>query len=287
MSSAKRHGKARQGRRGLHLVLVALAATIAALVAASSTRADAQDPSGADLYAQNCAGCHQAGGVGIEGTFPPLASNPAVADPAYVGGVITNGKSGPLEVLGVQYDSVMAPVAGLSADQVEAISEYVSGLAGGDETTTSTTVATEAPTGGDADRGRDLFIGAKRTSEGTSACASCHTAGDIGNLGGSSLGPDLTDVYAKLGGEAGLSAWLTNPPAPTMTPIFGDHPLTEAEIADLVAYLAEAPNDDEPSDQIDWLLLIGFIGAVVLFAGMAVAWRGMRRTYVETLRSAR
>ncbi len=286
MSSAKRHGKARIGKRGIHLLLVALAATIAALAAASSTRAQAQDPSGADLYTQNCADCHQADGSGLEGTFPPLAGNPAVADASYVAGVIADGTSGPLEVLGVQYDAVMAPVGDLSDDQIQAIASHVSGLADAVAAPTSTAVV-EKPTAGDIDQGRDLFLGSTRTSGGTSACFSCHTAGDVGNLGGLSLGPDLTDVYGTFGGEAGLSAWLANPPAPTMTPIFSENPLTESEIADLVAFLAEAPNEERPSEQLDWLLMVGFLGCVALFAGMAVVWRGMRRPYAETLRSAR
>ena len=188
-------------------------------------------------------------------------------------------------MLGVAYDAVMPPVAGLSEDQVQAIAAHVTGLAGA--APTPTTVAVDEPSGGNSVRGHDLFVGSSGFSNGGSACASCHSAGEVGSLGGSSLGPDLTDVYGRLGGEAGLSGWLTNPPSQTMSPIFGDKPLTEAEIADVVAFLAKAPDADPPPEQLDWLLLAGFIGCGVLFAGMAVAWRGMRKTYVDTLRSAR
>ena len=38
-------------------------------------------PRNALLYVQNCAGCHQAKGTGIAGTFPPLAGNPVVLAP--------------------------------------------------------------------------------------------------------------------------------------------------------------------------------------------------------------
>ena len=102
---------------------------------------------------------------------------------------------------------------------------------------------------------------------------------------------DLTGTYNQFGGEAGLSAWLANPGSPTMAPIFADQPMSEEEISSLVAFLAEAPDREEPADSVDWLLLAGVVGVGVLLAGMAIAWRGMRRPYAQTLtprtRSAR
>jgi mono/diheme cytochrome c family protein len=38
-------------------------------------------PGAGVLYVQNCAGCHQAKGTGVPGTFPPLAGNPVVTAP--------------------------------------------------------------------------------------------------------------------------------------------------------------------------------------------------------------
>ena len=265
------------------------------LVAATtdpSTSVDAQDASGADLYAANCAGCHQPGGEGLEGTFPPLAGNPAATDPELVRTVILEGKTGPIEVLGVQYNGAMPAVGGLSDEQMTALVSYVVGLAEGTgepatpvEPTGSTLPPppAEPPTVGDADNGSDLFRGTDRLAGGAAACASCHTAGEIGNLGGQSLGPDLTGVYQKLGGEPGLTAWLANPASPTMQPIFADNPLSEADIAHLVAFLADAPNQDRPDEASDWMLLAGLGGLLILLGGMAIAWRGMRQTYVQTL----
>lgn len=256
--------------------------------------AEAQDSTGADLYATNCAGCHQPGGEGLSGTFPPLAGNPAAADADYVATVITEGKTGPIEVLGVNYDTAMPAVGGLSDDQLDALVAHVGELAGsGTEEPSEPDQPTEppppapAPAVGDIDRGHDLFIGSNRFDEGGGACSSCHTAGEAGNLGGNSLGPDLTSVYDTFGGEAGMTAWLANPASETMQPIFEDQPLTEAEIADLVAFLADAPSQDRPNNSSDWLLLAGLGGFIILIGGMTIAWRGMRQTYVETLRSRR
>lgn len=48
---------------------------------------------GAQLYTENCGGCHQAQGRGIPGVFPPLAGNPVVlaADPGNVIKVVDRG----------------------------------------------------------------------------------------------------------------------------------------------------------------------------------------------------
>jgi len=56
----------------------------------------APDPTkvrGAQLYAENCSGCHQARGRGVPGVFPPLAGNPVVlaADPNNILKVVDRG----------------------------------------------------------------------------------------------------------------------------------------------------------------------------------------------------
>jgi len=278
--------------------LVALT-TLTTLATAPPSHAGAQDSSGADLYAINCSGCHQVGGEGRPGLYPPLAGNPAAEDPNYVRTVITDGKSGPLDVLGVSYDADMPPVDGLSDQQLDALVTHVVNLALGVDTSgepdqpgqptvpNEPLPPAEPPVNGDVDRGHELFVGRNRLDNGGGACASCHTAGEVGNLGGRSLGPDLTAVYQKLGGEQSLTAWLANPASPTMRPIFKDQTMTETEIADLVAFLADAPDQDQPNATSDWLLLAGLGGLAILLGGMAIAWRGMRRTYVSTLRSRR
>jgi mono/diheme cytochrome c family protein len=94
---------------------------------------------GFEVYTATCAGCHQAGGVGIEGTFPPLIDNPNVMDTAYLVDVINNGLQGEITVNGVTYNGVMPAFSTLSADEVDAIVAYIQGgfivPAGGEEET--------------------------------------------------------------------------------------------------------------------------------------------------------
>jgi mono/diheme cytochrome c family protein len=85
---------------------------------------------GAEVYTAVCASCHQAGGIGIAGQFPPLRDNPNIADAAYVERVIRNGLDGPITVNGETYDSVMPAQPSLSdADIVNVIAYMQSGFA--------------------------------------------------------------------------------------------------------------------------------------------------------------
>jgi len=239
---------------------------------------------GEALFDSNCASCHQSSGVGVVGTYPPLLGNPDAADSAFVEDVIRNGKTGKITVDGVIYDSTMSAKGGsLSDSEITAVVAYVVDLSS--QSLDTTTVDTAALPVGIAARGKQLFRGDVSFTNGGPGCASCHFAGSVGNLGGASLGPDLTYVSEKLGGVPGLSGWLANPPAKTMNPIFTRHPLTSSEIADLSAFLDDAPYHSRRTYFTDMLFFGGAIGALILFAGMAIAWRGMRQTYVEKLRS--
>ncbi|MFV0525377.1 MAG: cytochrome c [Acidimicrobiales bacterium] len=286
-----------RARWGLLLAPLIAAVAIAVVAAPPAAPLAAQGPSGEDVFATACAGCHQAAGEGVEGAFPPLRGNPAAADPATVEAAVTNGVSGPIEVLGVRYDSVMPPVTGLSDADIAAVVDHVVGLAGetsgaatgaGSGTGVASTAGVEpAAVTGDAARGRLLFTGADRLSAGAPACHACHTAGSSGDLGGSGLGPDLTGAYQRLGGDAGLTGWLANPPSATMAPVFASRPLSEQELADLVAFLADAPTEPAPAATTDRLTTGALSATALLLVAMAVVGRGARRPYATQLRSRR
>lgn len=249
-----------------------------ASVGAATQDADA----GAAVYDANCSSCHQPGGVGMPGTFPPLADNPNATDPAYVETVVREGLSGAIDVNGETYNGVMPALPQLSDTEIADVTAYVTGLAEG---------GAAEPTGpppapaedGTVEGGKALFTGGSGLTNGGGACVGCHTAGSVGNLGGPAFGPDLTGAAARLGGAAGLTGWLANPPSPTMMPIFAGKPLTPEEIADMTAFLVDAPNQKAPSQSVDWLLIAAGAGFLILMAGMALAYRGMRQTYKDRL----
>ena len=268
--------------------LFVAAAVLVGLVAAAATHQVAapgqavafqEASSGAAVYAAKCASCHQANGEGVPGAFPPLAGNPNVADAAYVESVIVNGQSGPIEVLGQQYDGVMPPVALSSAELADVVA-YVATLAGGTGTPTTTAAP---PAAGDPVHGKRLFAGSAGFDNGGAPCVACHSAGSAGLSSGASLGPDLTDVYNRLGGDVGLAAWLTSPASATMQPLFADKALTEGEIADLVAFLAETPAEGAPN-AFGWFPVAGLVGTLLLLIAMAWFIRGPQESYTQRLR---
>ncbi|OON61047.1 cytochrome C oxidase Cbb3 [Massilia sp. KIM] len=63
---------------------------------------------GAQLYAAQCAACHQASGAGLPGAFPPLAGSEWVTgDPRRLADIVLHGVSGALTVKGTVYNGQM------------------------------------------------------------------------------------------------------------------------------------------------------------------------------------
>ena len=94
------------------------------LVFAQSDAFDWQEL-GASTY-NNCAGCHQADGAGIDGVFPALAGHlPNViakdGGRTYLMNVLLAGLTGEIEVLGARYDGAMPSWASLSDEQIAAV----------------------------------------------------------------------------------------------------------------------------------------------------------------------
>jgi mono/diheme cytochrome c family protein len=110
------------------MLVVVVACAAAPFVARSSVEAGPSDDllrQGADVYTSVCSGCHQPGGVGLAGSFPPLLDNPNVADAEYVADVIANGREGEIVVNGETYDGVMPAQSTLSDDDVTAVIAYI------------------------------------------------------------------------------------------------------------------------------------------------------------------
>jgi mono/diheme cytochrome c family protein len=80
---------------------------------------------GSEVFSQICSACHQPGGAGLSGRYPPLKGNPTVQDGAYVAGVIDNGKQGEITVLGTTYNGVMPSFSTLTDDDVTAVIAYL------------------------------------------------------------------------------------------------------------------------------------------------------------------
>src|SRR3546814_618651 len=66
---------------------------------------------GAQIYAAQCVACHQAGGQGLPGVFPPLAGSEWVTGKAALTvQIVLHGVAGELTVKGTQYNGMMPKI---------------------------------------------------------------------------------------------------------------------------------------------------------------------------------
>ena len=92
----------------------------------------------------------------------------------------------------------------------------------------------ELATARELELARTLFNGESRLTHGGLACASCHTMFGVGRLAGGSLGPDLSDTYARYRDRA-LTMFLKSP-CFQRAPARGEY-LTPQESFALKAYM--------------------------------------------------
>lgn len=101
------------------------------LVAAQGTPIGEVDTAaGESVYSTTCVACHMQNGAGVPSAFPPLAGHfpdlvAAEGGRDYVINVVLYGLSGPIEVDGTPYNSVMTPQM-LDDQQVADVLNYVS-----------------------------------------------------------------------------------------------------------------------------------------------------------------
>ena len=80
---------------------------------------------GQQVFAANCVACHQLGGEGVPGAFPPLAgSDFLMADKDRAIGVVMRGLSGEVTVKGQKFNGVM-PSLDLTNSDIAAVLSYV------------------------------------------------------------------------------------------------------------------------------------------------------------------
>ena len=108
----------------------ALALAIAIAMSAHAPTANAASPStaaGANVFGDNCTGCHGANGAGQPGLFPSLAANPYVSgDAKRVIHTVKYGLTGKIVAKGVKYDGVMPAWRGTLTDaQIADVVSYI------------------------------------------------------------------------------------------------------------------------------------------------------------------
>jgi len=116
----------------------------------------------------------------------------------------------------------------------------------------------------------------------------CHSAGNLGLIGGGNLGKDKTDLYTRLG-EAGIQGVLSNISFPVMREAFKNRPLTPEEISNLTAFFAQVAKEPPRPAYADNLRLLyaGVGGALLLFIILNLFWVNRREGLAEKIRGMR
>jgi mono/diheme cytochrome c family protein len=234
----------------------------------------AQSPEeGQAIFQQKCASCHTVGGGQLVG--PDLEGVTALRDRDWLIRWISApdkmlAEGDPIaSQLRQEYNNIPMPNMGLSETEVLAVLAYLEAQAGEATLAQAAGTATPQPAQqpasavslGNLQTGHMLFIGERKLTNGGPACISCHSVGPVGALGGGTLGPDLTNVYSRYGGETGLAAALNGLPFPTMQGVFAGKPLTAKEQVDLLAFFANADQRSAapPNTSFIWVGLGGFV----------------------------
>lgn len=267
------------------LCLLPLGLLILALVAIP-TRAGAQGGSeGEKLFTSKaCKSCHTIGGGKLVG--PDLLGVTTRRDQAWLARwikepdkVLAEGDAIATQLF-EEYNKVAMTNMGLTDAEVAAVIAYLASVdAGG-----APAPAAPALPPGDLERGKALFLGTTRLANGGPACMVCHSVTGIGALGGGALGPDLTDVFNRYGGQAGLAAFLGSPATITMNAIWANQPMTDQERADLVAFFETTTTPLRTASTLWTLAGLSGAGGIAMLASAQVWWRkrlmGVRKPMV-------
>ena len=274
----------RLGRKGAVLVFVALLL----LVSAAGTQAapPAQSPEeGHAIFEQKCKACHTIGGGKLVG--PDLKGVTQRRSRDWLRQWILApdkmlAQKDPIATkLLKQYNNVQMPNLGLSEAEVDTILAFLEHEAGGPEAEAehkagqapAPAPAAAALPPGDPVIGKALFTGSMRFQNGGPPCMACHSIAGIGALGGGALGPDLTPAFNKYNGAAGLAAFLSGVPTPTMNAIWSQNPLTPQERANVIAFLKEASVSQRAPQALGRLAILAVIGLIVLLVLAQLIWR--------------
>lgn len=254
-----------------------LCVLIFALVSVAGAQAPPDATTAAD-FKQNCASCHTIGGGRLVG--PDLRNVSSRRDRAWLekyvpdpAAIIASGDAYALNLVTEARGVVMPNVAGMTPARVKTLLDYIDLESGKEPSASANAPMTLGPK--DVDRGRRLFLGSEKLSAGGPPCISCHSVAGLPLPGGGTLGPDLTDVFSRLGAERGLAAWLSAPASPTMQPIFRNAVFTPDEITAFVAFF-RATSQGGGAQDASSLLAFLIAGCIAGGAGLVLLdfiWR--------------
>ncbi len=252
---------------------------------ASAGHFSGNSTNGKQVYQTKCAACHTIGGGRLAG--PDLKGVTSQRDSAWLlrwlqvpNLMLAEGDATATQLL-QEYNNIPMPNLGVSEEEAVDILTYIEAVTLKGNGSTQKVTQTIS---GDPVIGKALFVGQRGFTNAGPACIACHTTSDVIGLGGGTLGPDLTKVYTRYGGEMGLQPVLVGLPFPTMQGIFAEQPLNEEEAAHLRAYFAQTDSLAEKSSMDFTISMISIGGFIILYILTHIIWRnrlkGVRKPLV-------
>ncbi len=230
---------------------------------------------------QKCIACHTIGSGPLAG--PDLKGVNAKRDNAWLvrwivepDKMLAEGDAIATELL-KEFNNIPMPPMGITEAEAKDILAYIESKSG--EGAVAEKEAKPAPVvppvQGDIETGKNLFLGRQALANGAPACITCHQNTEIGSMGGGTLGPDLTKVHSRYGGDVGLKSVLLSTPFPTMRGVFSEKPISESEAAHLIAYFKSTNGRDEQQVNEKFLIKgigIGFLGLILVYILISLIW---------------
>jgi mono/diheme cytochrome c family protein len=252
---------------------------------------------GKTIFQQKCFYCHTIGGGQLAGpdlkeVIPQREENWLVRWIVDPNKMVAEGDPIALGLL-PHYRNVTMPTLNLSEAEARDVLTYIEAQSASQTVDDEELLIAEGETldeglitpskpAGDPKIGKALFLGQKSFASGAPSCISCHSNTEIGGLGGGTLGPDLTKVYSRYGGDIGLSAVLLSMPFPTMQPVFSKQTVLDSEVAHLNAYFAQTDQLDEKPLDVGFLWL-GLLGVAIFYILVHIIWRDRLTSVRKTM----
>lgn len=258
----------------------------------------AQD--GAALFKTNCSACHNIGKGRLVG--PDLKGVTNKRTEEWLGKFIKASQnfinSGDADAKAIfdEYKVVM-PDFNLPDADIKAIIAHIASQSPAEAEQTATVEVVETATSSepampgsevaskeDIKKGSELFSGKTSFVNGGPSCLSCHNVSNEQVPAGGLLAKDLTSVYSRLGGDAGLQGILKSFPFPAMAHSYKNRPLTDEEVRLISAFLYDADKSNiyQVSNSGNGIFIYGGgIALVVLLILIALLWYNRKKNNVK------
>ena len=248
---------------------------------------------GEAIFKQNCGVCHRVGGGRMVG--PDLMGVTTKRSEAWLmkwvkgsQALIQSGDAD-AKAISAEFNGLIMPDQTISDADIKAVFAFISSSSAPATASVDTAKKKVIPDVSNnasseiVEQGKNIFIGSEALSAGGPACISCHNIDYKGLIPGGLLAKDLTTAYSRLGGDAGISGILGAPPFPAMTQAYRDKPISEKEIASVIAFLNKV-DKDKPNQQastMNPLLYGGICGLSVLILLILLIWNQRKKHTVK------